>query len=365
MKNPLTALGNLQKNRYGQLIVLSLVLTATLATGIPKIQLQTDFQASLPDSLDPIQAEDRLEAKFGSTDSVIILYETNQKPVEENYVTDIRNPQVIESQNRLTDALEKEEEISQASSVADLFQKIPENKTQIKNTVQATSAGQRFLNRDYTKSIVFVELASDATEDNVKTTARVVSQNLETTGTPPGTEATITGLPVVRANLGTILVEDSATVTAAASVLILGLLTFVRGRVYGPITFIPLAMGLIWTLGTLGWLGIPLTIATIALGSLILGLGVEYGSFMTERIVEEMEDKTPEKSVKIAVQSTGKAIIGSATTTVVGFAALLLASISFIRNLGLTLALGIMLTVAAAVTVTPTIVIAYNRWKRQ
>lgn len=161
------------------------------------------------------------------------------------------------------------------------------------------------------------------------------------------------------------MVSDSVTTISIASLLILLLLTVSRGRTYGPITFVPLFIGLIWTLGTMGHLGIPLTIATIALGAMILGLGVEYGSFITERIIEEKNEQgSVEAAVRESVPTTGLAILGSSTTTIVGFSALLIASISFIRNLGLTLALGIALTLVSALVVTPALIIEYERWQK-
>jgi Predicted exporters of the RND superfamily len=344
------------------LVTVSLLVTAGLATGIPNIQLQTDFQASLPQDLDPIQAEDRVEANFGSTDAIIVLFETDSSVQEDSYVTDVRDPRLLRTQRFLAEELEREEQVASAQSAAALVQQLP-NTTQSSRSVFENRQSSQFFNRDFTASLMFVELSSDTTEDNIVETTRVIEQNLEQSPQYPGVDTTVSGLPVVRADLGQVLVSDSATTTAVASVLILGLLTVVRGRVYGPITFVPLAMGLIWTLGALGWLGIPLTIATIALGSLILGLGVEYGSFMTERIVEELENHDIDEAVATSVSSTGKAIIGSSTTTIVGFAALILASISFIRNLGLTLALGIALTLTAAVAVTPALIVTYERWK--
>jgi predicted RND superfamily exporter protein len=112
-------------------------------------------------------------------------------------------------------------------------------------------------------------------------------------------------------------------------------------------------------------LGIPLTIATIALGAMILGLGVEYGSFITERIIEEKKKQgSIEEGLREAVPTTGLAILGSSTTTVVGFSALLVASISFIRDLGLTLSLGITLTLVSALVITPAMILEYERWKK-
>jgi len=138
----------------------------------------------------------------------------------------------------------------------------------------------------------------------------------------------------------------------------------VRGPAYGAATFAPLFLGLLWTLGAMGLLGIPLTIATIALGSMLLGLGVEYGSFISERIAEETKERGLEEGITTTVPNTGKAVLGSSTTDLVGFLALLLASISFMRDLGITLALGEVLTLTAALVLTPALIIKYERWKQ-
>lgn len=360
----LERLASVQTSRNRELLLLALVFTAFMATGIPSIQLQTDFQASLPDDLDPIQAEERVEAKFGSQDSIIVLFEVNKEPLEPGFVSDVRDSRLLESQAFLDRELERADSVSDVRSPSDLFEEIPGEREDVVSRLENSPGSSAFFNRDFTSSVVFVELADESTEGNIRESTRTIEENLEQTPMYPGIDVTVSGLPVVRTDLSNVLVTDSASTTAVASVLILGLLTLIRGRAYGPITFVPLFAGLVWTLGALGWLGIPLTIATIALGSLILGLGVEYGSFMTERVLEEAESSGLEEGVRSAVTSTGKAILGSSTTTVVGFGALILSSISFIRDLGLTLALGISLTLAAAIGITPALIVTYRRWRQ-
>ncbi len=44
----LESVAEIQVERTDQLLLMGLVLTAVLATGIPDIRLQTDFQESLP-----------------------------------------------------------------------------------------------------------------------------------------------------------------------------------------------------------------------------------------------------------------------------------------------------------------------------
>lgn len=361
MQNALEKVADLQIAHSKLIVAASLVLTLVLATGIPEIRLQTDFQDSLPDDIEAIQAQDKVESNFGSSDSIIVLFEVNDRRKQENFVTDIRDPRVLRTLIFLEEGLEKEGIIDSTNSMASLFDSQPGSKTGVKKILQ--SSGASFTNRDYTATTMFVKLSGEMTEENIREANQAVKEEIEDSPKYPGLEVTLTGTPVVRTTLSNVLVTDSVTTISAASALILGLLIIVRGRAYGPITFVPLFLGLVWALGFMGHFGIPLSFATISLGSMILGLGVEYGSFITERLLEEMEQHSVEESIRITVPNTGKAVLGSAATDGVGFMALLLASFAFIRDLGVTLALGELLTVSSAVLVTPCLVIEYRRWK--
>jgi len=363
--NPLEMLAEAQIENSRHILLVALILTGVLVTGLPDIQLQTDFQASLPDDLDPRQAQDKVESEFRSLSSILILFQTSEDQLKESYVTDMRDPRMVRMQNSLTSQLESESIVGNVRSSASLFPENPENIGEVKKAVEQSGQSEQLYNRDFTATQMFVTLDEEMNEENINTATEKIDETLDEAAKPPGIQITVTGSPVIRTDIGDILVDDSVTTISAASLLILTLLTLTRGRVYGPITFVPLFVGLIWTLGTMGLVGIPLTIATIALGAMILGLGVEYGSFITERILEEKEKQgSIEQGIKNAVPTTGFAILGSSTTTVVGFSALLVASISFIRDLGLTLSIGIILTLTSALVITPALMVEFERWKR-
>ena len=361
---PLQKLADLQVERPRIILLTALIVTGFMVTGLPNIQIQTDFQASLPDDLAPIQTQDKVESEFRSSSSIIILFQTSDERLKDGYVTDMRDPGMIRMQNSLTKQLESESIVGNVRSTASLFQQNPESIEHVKTTLQRSGQGSQLFNRDYTATQMFVTLDEEMNEENINKASSLINEALDDTAKQPGVEITVTGSPILRTDIGTILVDDSVTTISAASLLILGLLTLTRGRIYGPITFVPLFVGLIWTLGTMGLVGIPLTIATIALGAMILGLGVEYGSFITERILEEKEKNGVEEAIRSAVPTTGLAILGSSTTTVVGFSALLIASISFIRDLGLTLSIGIILTLTSALVITPALIVEFERWRK-
>lgn len=361
MMSPLELLAEAHLEYTDHLIVFCLLLTAVFLTGIPNIELQTDFQASLPDDIDAIQAQEKAEANFGSADSIIVLFETDDEALEESYVTDVRDPRMIRTMNFLEEELQNEPSISSVNSMASLFNETPESKQAVKQRLE--SSGVNFVNRDYTATTMYVQLSNDMTEENIREANRVINRNIEQTPKYPGVDIQTTGVPIMRSVLSDVLVDDTVMIIIVASLLILVLLGIVRGPVYGTATFAPLFMGLIWALGAMGLFGIPMTIATVAIGSMLLGLGVEYGSFIAERIVEETREQGLEDGIRTAVPNTGRAVLGSSTTDLVGFLALLLASISFMRDLGITLALGEGLTLMAALLLTPALIVKYERFR--
>jgi len=361
MISPLRLLARTQLERTDHIIVVCMLLTALLATGIPNIELQTDFQSSLPDTLDPIATQDKVEANFGSSDSIMVLFETNKEIQEEGFVTDVRDPRMIRSMRFLDNQLQKEPSIASVNSMASMFDETPGSKGEVKQVLDQSEAS--FTNRDYTATTMYVELSNEMTEENIAKATETINENIEQSPKYPGVDIQTTGTPVMRNVLSDVLISDTVNIIAIASALILLLLALVRGPAYGTATFAPLFLGLLWTLGAMGLLGVPLTIATIALGSMLLGLGVEYGSFITERIIEETGEQGLEDGIMTAVPNTGKAVLGSSTTDLVGFLALLLASISFMRDLGITLALGEGLTLTAALVLTPALIIKYEKWR--
>ncbi|MBC5793248.1 MAG: MMPL family transporter [Nanohaloarchaea archaeon] len=361
MKSPLEMLAEAHLEHTNKIIAFCGMLTLVLAAGLPQIQLQTDFQSSLPDDIPAIEAQDKVESNFGSPDSIIVLFETNKESLEENYVTDVRDPRMIRTLNFLEKELQNEPAISSVNSMAMLFNENPSSGEEVKQVLERSSAS--FANRDYTATTMYIQLSNDMTEENIKSATNIIQENIQQSPKYPGIDIQTTGVPVMRSTLSDVLISDTVTIIALASLLIWILLMAVRGIVYGTATFAPLFIGLLWAMGAMGLLGIPMTIATIAIGSMLLGLGVEYGSFIAERIVEETEENGVEEGIMTAVPNTGRAILGSSMTDLVGFLALLLASISFMQDLGLTLALGEALTLAAALLLTPALIVKYERWK--
>src|SRR4029077_9792950 len=121
-------------------------------------------------------------------------------------------------------------------------------------------------------------------------------------------------------------------------VLILLLLFRVRWRL------LPLAVilvGVLWAFGLAGYLGISLTIVTIAGLPVMLGVGIDYAIQMHARVEEEAVLGRADHPVQATARGLCPALLVVTFDAVFAFAALHFAKVPMIRDFGLLLAVGI------------------------
>ena len=117
------------------------------------------------------------------------------------------------------------------------------------------------------------------------------------------------------------------------------------------ISGLPTLCSVWWTLGIIGYLDYEVTMTVIIVGPILLALGVSYGLHITNRYAEE--SGTPEDKMAIALQSTGKAVLLSALTTVIGFISLVSTPMAPIKTVGIALAGGIVVVYTLTMIMVP------------
>ncbi|HJM44675.1 MAG TPA: MMPL family transporter, partial [Candidatus Poseidoniaceae archaeon] len=114
---------------------------------------------------------------------------------------------------------------------------------------------------------------------------------------------------------------------------------------------LPTLCSVFWTLGLIGLTGYEVTMTVIIVGPILLALGVSYGLHITNRYAEE--EGTPDEKMKKALQSTGKAVMLSAITTVIGFISLAFTPMAPIKTVGYALAGGIIIVYILTMAMVP------------
>ena len=164
----------------------------------------------------------------------------------------------------------------------------------------------------------------------------------------------ITGQPVIVADLtGKITRSIELLLVAVVLVMALTLSLIFRGRP----RLLPLGVALLataLTFGALSVVGASLTVASIAVLPVLVGLAVDYAIQFQSRVEEALQEDTPPVDVRVAVRRA--AIAGAPTIATAGIASvaamlvLLLSPVPMVRGFGLLLAVGVVIAFLCALT---------------
>ncbi len=355
-------LAHLQVNRNHAFLAITLLITVFMLAGIPRIYLETDFSKLQPNDMPEMVLSNRVRDTFSGQDTVFMLVELDPQITSENAVRDIRDPRVMKMLEDLSDEVSSESSVDSVMSAAAIFEYsggVPQTADGVKRVLDSVPRSSDFFNRDFSATTMMVKSNIGSGKEKITALMDAIKKDVDQTPTPPGISVHVTGSPSLRVLIADILVRDAAyTIVLSSAIILVILILIQRSLLRGYLVFNPLAFALIWTLGTMGWLDIRLSLVTAGLGAMILGLGVEYSIFLVSKYEQEREDgKTQEDSLRISLDEVGTAILGSSSTTIVGFLALTLSIMPMLHDLGKTLALGIFYCVISSMVINPAFIV--------
>lgn len=163
-------------------------------------------------------------------------------------------------------------------------------------------------------------------------------------------DVAVTGAPVVVADLTDAITRSLVALLVAAVLVMAATLALVFG---GRLRLLPLGIALgaaAITFGALRLSGQPLTIASIAVLPVLIGLAVDYAIQLQARVEEvRARDGLPAALATQRAAALGApTIITAATATVAGFLVLLLSPVPMVRGFGVLLVVGIVAALVLA-----------------
>nr|AAU83413.1 exporter of the RND superfamily [uncultured archaeon GZfos28B8] len=363
IERALSKLAAFQCRHYKKVIVMSLLITVILGYGATGLQFQGDVAKEMPQDLPVFALQEMIESEFKGEEFMIIAVCLDRETGAKDIPRDVRDPKVIASVVELHERLEAESSIEKVQSVATHFQHgVPEDMVGVKKKLASVNNSGRFFNDDFSIMLVYASPTAGLSEEKVKAVTDMIQKDVDTITKPAGVEYKITGMAPLINELIRLMREDMFFTTIVAAIIIFMLLALLeRSLTKGFLVFLPLIFAIIWTFGTMGLLGIPISLSTVIVGAVIIGLGVEYGIFMVSRYYEERERHASAESLKIAITNIGSSTFGSAATTAAAFFALTLSAMPMIQHLGQTLALGIIYCWIAAAIVNPCFIVFEER----
>jgi hydrophobe/amphiphile efflux-3 (HAE3) family protein len=151
----------------------------------------------------------------------------------------------------------------------------------------------------------------------------------------------VTGVPALLRTINDYLKTGMLKLGALAALIMIVILFLAFNVRWRILPFIIVAIGLIWAFGLVGFLGIPLTLASVAGLPVLLGVGIDYAIQMHSRIEEEVVLDREANPIQTTARNLGPALLVVTFDAVFAFVALLFARVPMIRQFGLLLVVGI------------------------
>ena len=160
------------------------------------------------------------------------------------------------------------------------------------------------------------------------------------------------------------LLVDSITRNLRLSLLASLAMTFVlvlamlRSFKLACLAVLPVSLAVLWNFGVMGWVGIPLGVATSTFSAIALGMGVDFALHWMARF-RLSQDQHPDwqQALKVTGARTGGAILLNAAVLVVGFGIMFLSKVPPNQRLGLLMCANLLACLAASLVLLPAFVV--------
>jgi predicted RND superfamily exporter protein len=193
--------------------------------------------------------------------------------------------------------------------------------------------------------------------------------NIEPLEKMDNVEAFATGAPIIQHlilnSISTSGLKSLAITVIIAGVILCSLFGYeFRSLAMGAMTLIPVILVVVWIYGSMYMVGIPLTVMTIMIGTITLGIGIDYAIHVTNRFMESIhDDRNVERALETTIVNTGGALFGAAVTTIFGFGILYLSPTNPMRMFGTFTAIAIGFALISSIVVLPATLGIYARRK--
>lgn len=347
------------------ILPIALVLTVGGLVSDSHIKTVSEWADYLSPDLTIVQNYHSLQAVAAGSSSVSILVEAN----------DVAEPSVLNWMLQLEQSLRAEQPatVGSVNSIADLILQasggqLPQNSEQTEQILGNIPAPiKKNLVSDDLKAANIIVNAKEPGMGNVEELQDVLPRYLSTP--PAGTDVTITGNSLIQVALLNALAGGRVKMTIIGiGFVFLGLFVLFGFRITRALlAIIPIGLIIGWSSGFMYLTGIQYTPLTATLGTLIMGIGVEFTVLLMMRYYEERrKGEGPVEAMTTAMTKIGRATIASGLTVIGGFAALIIAKdFLILRDFGIVTVVDVFFALVSALFVLPTLIVWFDQWREK
>lgn len=359
--------GILVKKHPLKVLIIWAIIIAAGISGIMMIQRNVDmidyFKKKDPTHI----AEEMFRDKFGGSFPVYIEVKG-----------DVQSPEVLTKMDEVAKFMKRHDAITHTQSVADLIKEmndlmeegesIPDEKAKIQQLwilLQGNTIMDQLVNYELDAGLV----SGTFNTGDVKIMDRFVGelQAYLDENSSPECQMKLTGLPSLYLKIDKSILNSQFQSLAYAMILVILVVSLLlRSFSSGIYSTIPIIATLVVLFGFMGLTGIPLDIATVLVGSVSIGIGVDYSIHMISHLRHEMRmNGKMGEAITHALKVTGRSIIINVTAVSFGFMVLLFSNLVPLQRFGLLVTVTMITSAAAALTLLPAVMILLTKKKKK
>ena len=314
----------------------------------------------------PYQTYDHLFAERFGTQSIIVLVEGGE----------IAKPEVLEAMLEVSRQMKDSPNVIGSSSIADVIADTEYGSEGVRRIpgqgkIDAILDGLSQTNPemtgaimpDSTHAMLSVEMPLTVSEKEMQELLTETQEAVSSAEFPPDYVIIVTGEPALSASIMDEMSASNAPLMGLASLLMVvgRRLTFSHVK-WCLLPILIVFLGIMWTLGAMGFLHIPMTMVSMPAFPVLIGIGIDYAIQFHNRIDEEFTKGTsPVMAVVNTVSHTALPVMIALIITAAGFMSLLTSSVPMVREFGLICLIGLFMCYISALFVGISILYAIEK----
>ncbi|BAI62940.1 conserved hypothetical protein [Methanocella paludicola SANAE] len=336
------AIGRLIKSNTYFILLAALVLIVLGAAYAGKIYMATGTETLVFKDTQIYKDIDYYNEHFQSTTFLILITSD-----------DVLDPLVLEAMDDMDRQIRANPKVANVTGLHTLVQQaylkangtddIPSNRADIGRLVAPYAEAFSFIMPNEHHAIMTVELLGTVEEKDEPAILDDIKRAIQWSPMPPGTSAVVTGKTAMMLEIQKQMMSSTTVMMASAVIFMVLALWLTFGHAGWRLLPLPIVLvGIIYTAGTMGLTGIPLTMVSMAVFPIMIGLGVEYAIQFHNRMMEELNSgKDPGDAVVSTVRNIAPPVFYSMMTTCLGFTSILQSPIPMIYDFGRMCIIGI------------------------
>lgn len=325
----------------GRVLMVSLVLTLLVGTGIAFLRIDTNQENFFPNKHPVRKASEIINTKFGGSQTISVMISG-----------DIKDPVLMNKIDDLTQHLKGSEAVGGVFSISDVVREMSkalyEPSEEGYDMIPASSAAiaqmfelynmsgdpddfKQLMNFENTKAHLLVRLSKP---DNK--IVRDIRDDIKSYTADFPARVTTGGYAIIMIDFAKKIINGQVSSLSFALVIVLILLALIFRSVKGGlIGSIPLAASIIIQFGVMGITGIAIDAATALLSSIMIGVGVDFTIQFLWRYKNELRrGKTRQEAISETYRTTGRSIVINGLSVIAGFSATIFSGFLSIRFFG-------------------------------